>query len=319
MFHGNVSLEIANGLKELRKRIEAAKIPPSELDKTLNLATWNIREFGRKKRKPAALHYIAEVIGQFDIVSIVELRDDLSDLAQVLEYLGPTWHAVYSDIIPDAQGNMERIAFVYDERAAAFNGFASNVTSPRTKAGGALDATLVPKFQWWRAPYMAAFRAGNFDFVVITAHIQWGTPEGRLKELKSFAEWIKLKSEQPHLEDKDILITGDFNIETPEMHKALLSQRLKVPAALSKGEFGSNLAKNKRYDQILHLQEYPESFTGAGGVLDFYTGGIGELFPGMEKTAFTYQMSDHLPLWVQIDTDNDGYQLDQLIRAKKNK
>jgi len=36
MFHGSVSLEIANGLKALRRRIEAASIPTSQLDKTLN-------------------------------------------------------------------------------------------------------------------------------------------------------------------------------------------------------------------------------------------------------------------------------------------
>ena len=50
MFHGNVSLEIAEGLKLLRKRIDAAKIPPSKLDETLNIATWNVREFGKKRR-----------------------------------------------------------------------------------------------------------------------------------------------------------------------------------------------------------------------------------------------------------------------------
>ncbi len=27
----------------------------------------------------ASLHYIAEIVGQFDLVSVVELRDDLRD------------------------------------------------------------------------------------------------------------------------------------------------------------------------------------------------------------------------------------------------
>jgi len=43
MFHGNVSLEIARALKVLRRRIEAAQIPSSNLDETLNIATWNNR------------------------------------------------------------------------------------------------------------------------------------------------------------------------------------------------------------------------------------------------------------------------------------
>ena len=50
MHHGDVSPDIAAGLLALRKRIEAAKIPPSQLDESINVAIWNIREFGKKRR-----------------------------------------------------------------------------------------------------------------------------------------------------------------------------------------------------------------------------------------------------------------------------
>ena len=55
MHHGNVSPAIAQGLLALKKRIDAAKIPPSQLDETVNVAVWNIREFGKKKRTTAAI------------------------------------------------------------------------------------------------------------------------------------------------------------------------------------------------------------------------------------------------------------------------
>lgn len=87
MEHGQVSKEIAKGLIALQERIKTAKIPPSKLDETLNIATWNIREFGKAKRSEAAIHYIAEILGQFDIVSIVELQQDLTDLGHVLKIL----------------------------------------------------------------------------------------------------------------------------------------------------------------------------------------------------------------------------------------
>lgn len=80
MHHGEIAKPIADGLIELRKRIAQGGIPSSKLDETLNLATWNIREFGRKPRSDAALHYIAEILGQFDLIGIVELRDNLADL-----------------------------------------------------------------------------------------------------------------------------------------------------------------------------------------------------------------------------------------------
>ena len=41
MHHGTVSPTIAQGLFALKKRIEAAKIPPSQLDQTINVAVWN--------------------------------------------------------------------------------------------------------------------------------------------------------------------------------------------------------------------------------------------------------------------------------------
>src|SRR5882762_11295940 len=88
MNHGNISPEIATGLKVLQARIANAKIPSSKLDETLNIATWNIREFGKKARSEAAIHYIAEILGQFDLISIAELRDNLNDLGRVLEVLG---------------------------------------------------------------------------------------------------------------------------------------------------------------------------------------------------------------------------------------
>jgi hypothetical protein len=315
MFHGKPSLEIARGLKVLRERIEAARIPSSKLDETLNIATWNVREFGKVRRSEAAIHYIAEILGQFDLVSLVELRDDLTDLGRVLKILGPYWRVVYSDMIPDAGGNRERLAFLYDHRAVTFTGLAASVNPPRKKSG----TEYVPEFSWWRMPYMASFSSGNFDFVVIVAHIRWGDKDtDRLPEIRSLAEWADLKRRQNKAEDKDILVMGDFNIPSHKspLFEAITSKGLSIPKALQKLEFGTDLAKGKRYDQILHYAHHPENFTNVGGVLDFYQGNSEPLFPGLGKDKFTYQLSDHLPLWMQMNTDIDGQQLDQIIQAR---
>lgn len=218
-------------------------------------------------------------------------------------------------MILDAGGNRERIGFLYDKRAVAFTGLAAAANPPRKKSG----REYVPEFSWWRLPYMASFSAGNFDFVVVTAHIRWGdSASARTGEIQSFAQWLDLKHNQKHAEDKDFIVTGDFNIESPAMYDALTSTGLVAPTALRKGSFGTNLAKDKRYDQILHYPIYGDSFMNKGGVLDFAAGGTAKLFPGMSKADVTYQLSDHLPLWVQINTDNDGHQLDQIIQAKRD-
>lgn len=276
MHHGEIAKPIADGLIELCKRIAQGGIPSSKLDETLNLATWNIREFGKKPRSDAALHYIAEILGQFDLIGIVELRDNLADLEKVLRILGPYWRAVYSDMIPDAGGNRERIAYIYDKRAATLTGFAATAMAPRKKTG----TEYFPERSWWRPPYMASFQAGNFDFVVIAAHIRWGdSRKARLAELELFADWVDSKRKETYTVDKDIIVIGDFNVEDETMFKALTARGLRLPDALVGRDLGPNLVRDKRYDQILHFPQYPTNFTNAGDVLDFYTGGITELAP----------------------------------------
>ena len=67
------------------------------------------------------------------------------------------------------------------------------------------------------------------------------------------------------------------------------------------GVHGSDLAQGKRYDQILHLSHTRRAFTDRGGVVDFYAGDYAPLFPraAMTKRQFTYELSDHLPLWTE--------------------
>ncbi|MBZ5544727.1 MAG: endonuclease/exonuclease/phosphatase family protein [Acidobacteriia bacterium] len=317
MFHGDVSKEIAQGLIALQERIKAAKVPPSKLDETLTIATWNIREFGKKQRSEAAVHYIAEILGQFDLVGVVELRDNLADLSRVLKILGPYWRAVYSDMIPDAGGNRERVAYVYDKRAATFNGLAAEADAPRQKKG----LEFLPQTSFWRSPYMASFKSGNFDFIVLTTHIRWGASiQGRQAELGMLADWVEGKRLEKYSEDPDLIVMGDFNIPslTDPLFKAITKHGLQIPKALVGVQQGSNLEKDKRYDQILHYPNFPENFSKAGGILDFFIdeGHIKELFPGgMTKQQFTFQLSDHLPLWIQVNTDIDGQQLQELIQG----
>jgi Endonuclease/Exonuclease/phosphatase family len=309
MHHGDISQEIAEGLLALRERIGAANIPPSKIDETLNVATWNVREFGKVKRSDAAIHYIAEILGQFDLISIVELRDNLDDLARALQILGPYWRAVYSDMIADPGGNRERLGFIYDKRAVGFCGFAASGTPPRKRKG----EEYLPEQSFWRPPYGAAFRSGDYDFVIFSVHVRWGrSKKSRVQELGLLANWIDAKAREKFAVDKDMIVAGDFNIEDDVMYSTVVSRGLRMPSSLVGKDLGSNLARNKRYDQILLSSDYPQTFTSTGGVLDFYANDHKALFPNLSKTQFTYQLSDHLPLWMQINTDVDDFKLEQI-------
>ncbi len=326
MHHGDVSPEIAAGLLALKARIDAAKIPSSKLDETINVAVWNIREFGKKRRTLPALHYIAEILGQFDLIALVELRDNLEDFGRVCNFLGPSWDLVYSDWMSDPGGNRERTGFLYDRRAVTFNGLAAEVDAPRGKKGTEYLATQ----SFWRAPYMCSFRAGNFDFVAVATHTRWGdSVAGREAELGMLADWLDVRRKDKSFEDEDLVVMGDFN--TPKLDdklfKALTRRGLQAPDSLVKlkaGDVtvgGSNLNKDARYDQILHMPTTKKRFTNFGGTLDFHISDahIKELFPGKgySRTEFSYQLSDHFPIWVQIRTDIDGERLNQIVQNAK--
>jgi len=317
MLHHDIDIDTAKGLKFLREQIRAAGIPSSKLDETINIATWNIREFGKVAREEASIHYIAEIITQFDLIAITEVRDNLGDLKRVLNVLGPYWDVIYSDYIDDPGGNKERMAFVFDKRAVVFTGLAAELDPSRVKTA---EGEYLSKINWWRSPYSASFSAGSFDFVLIMAHIRWGSStKARLKPLQLLANWIVERRESPYAVDKDIILMGDFNITSTRssLFKAITAKGLRMPNALSKNKIGSNLDKSKFYDQILHYPTKEDRFTERAGVLDYYVdeSSIEKYFPGKgwSKREFTYQFSDHLPLWAQINIDLQEDELDQII------
>ena len=205
------------------------------------------------------MHYIAEILGQFDLIGVVELRDDVTEAAQVLRYLGPYWDVVYSDYIEDHGGNRERVGYVYDRRACTFTGLAGNANEPRKKKG----VEYLPQKSWWRKPFMASFRSGNFDFVVLMTHIRWGkAASDRAIELGMLADYVNNRTIKGAPFDQDVIVMGDFNIPTleSELYEVVTKRGLSMPESLA-GITGSNLARNKRYDQILHNPVFSKSIT----------------------------------------------------------
>jgi endonuclease/exonuclease/phosphatase family metal-dependent hydrolase len=177
---------------------------------------------------------------------------------------------------------------------------------------------------------MGSFRAGNFDFIAIASHARWGDSiNGRQAELQMLADWIDTRFQDKFVEDHDLVVMGDFNVPKigDKLFGALTSHGLQVPDALLNLKAGdqviggSNLSKDARYDQILHLPTLKKRFSNAGGTLDFFGSdkGIKELFPDKDysRQQFSFQLSDHFPIWVQIKTDIDGERFNQIIQNSK--
>jgi endonuclease/exonuclease/phosphatase family metal-dependent hydrolase len=298
----------------LKKRSRDANVPPPRPG-NLRIATWNVRELGKGARLDVSLERIAAIIGTFDLVSIVELRDDLRDLMSILRRLGSRWSVVFSDYVRDAGGNRERVAFVFDCERVTFTGLASNAEGPRRRVGD----QYVRDVPWWRPPFLASFRAGRFDFILLAAHIRWGpTIEGRVGEIAALADWILARTKESYFGDRDILTVGDFNAgnASSAASRVLSARGFAAPPGLE-GEVGTDLARGKRYDRFLCLPAHTMSFSGRAGVLDFYRGDHRALFPGRvpSKQKFACQLSDHLPLWAEAPTRHRAEALDRFVAA----
>lgn len=322
---------ISSSLLSLRTGLAA--VPEKRADSLL-LATWNIRELGGSKYGPRtdeALYCIAETISRFDLVAIQEVRADLKAMQRILRLLGKDWDYIYTDVSYAKGGNGERLAFVWDRSKVNFTGLAGELVLPPSDS---VDVAQIA-----RTPFVCGFQAGWAKFNLCTVHIYYG--EGvaedprRVEEIKLLAsllskkakDYIRLGEEGVESSPENLVMLGDFNIfkKTDATFKALSDNGFVLPAELMKDKLeGSNVAKDKFYDQIAFFKEVKDIENTSAGIFDFYehvfTLGESDRFAASGKipatTNFkewrTYQMSDHLVMWSQFKVDKSDTYLKQL-------
>lgn len=251
-------------LMSLRKRLDR-HIPSKDADDNLLLATWNIRDFGKKNRRgfgprlPETHFYIAEIISRFDIAAIQEVNR-LEEWENVMDILGPNWDYIATDVTdPALGGNGERMTFAFDRRKVRFQHIAGEIVLPASMLISKVEAEvegdeLAAGKQFRRTPFVASFQSGWFKFDICTVHIYFGADSGaklqeRIQEIGAIAEYLSNRADIGLEEDRALILLGDFNIVSPE-HKtmqSLLKHKFKVPKALRRK---TNVAGTKYYDQI---------------------------------------------------------------------
>ena len=195
----------ADNLLRLRALLDS-EIPQKTATDTMSLATWNIREFS-DNRRTESLYYIAEIVNRFDLVAIQEVAANLAGLEHLLSMLGPSWDYLVTDSTYGIAGGGERMAFVYDRAKISFRKLAGEITLPP-------DRLIDGKMQLARTPYLVAFQAGWFRFVIATVHIIFGSTsaEGLALRAKEIDTLTSILSKRAKKEDVSYLLLGDFNI-----------------------------------------------------------------------------------------------------------
>lgn len=182
---------------------------------------------------------------------------------------------------------------------------------------------------------MVGFRAGWFRFAICTTHILYGKaianePE-RIKEIEALASFLAKRAGETTAWAKNMILLGDFNIfdTSDQTMKAITDQGFVIPQQIQRQ--ASNALRNKFYDQVAFIapdfQDRLALFSG--GVFEYYKyvyrdedeelykKAMGEGYLKTKqgvardkaaKTRYykdwrTHQMSDHLPLWIELKID----------------
>ena len=311
-------------------------VPARTMNETLLLATWNIREFDSSKggdRLKESIYYIAEIVSHFDLVAVQEVRENLHALRWLVRVLGDWWDYVVTDVTEGTQGNRERLAYLFDTRKVRFGGVAGEVVIPPVRDKS--KKTFVPADQLARTPYLAGFQVGWFKFMLCTVHIVYGksVPDDprRVREIQELAQFLKKRATEGSAWANNFIALGDFNIFAPgdPTFSALTDVGFVIPKEIQR--LPNNVARNKHYDQIGFLLSRKDSnFTGRAGIINFYdtvftnedeatyveamgdryhTTAKGKKKDKKGKRRYyrtnwrTFQMSDHLPMWVELNID----------------
>ena len=328
----------------LREQL-AREVPQKSANETLLLATWNIRDFG-EQRTLESLHYIAEIIDHFDLVVIQEISSNhLDGFNTVMKILGKNWSYIMSDGVAGTKGGYEAMAFVFNTSKVKPTGIVGEIVLP--------DDGLIDSLQFARTPYLASFRAGWFDFKLCTVHIYYGDDkeknkegvvERRVNEINTIATTLLARQKK---EDVSYILLGDFNItDVNGTYFNALSNGKKsgffIPAEIQK--YPTDLGQVSHYDQIAFKLKLEQSMVlykdgeQRAGALNFTKtvyrnpeeANDWELYrdifdPKHEKTTDaaaikqyrskrTWQMSDHLPLWVELRIDFSDEHLKKLAK-----
>jgi endonuclease/exonuclease/phosphatase family metal-dependent hydrolase len=196
--------------------------------------------------------------------------------------------------------------------------------------------------QFARTPFIASFQAGWLKINLATVHIYYGSGAAgiarRKEEIRRLTELLAERAESDSDSDADsyFIALGDFNIVDREhaTMAALETNDFMVPAPLQEVP-GSNVKQDKFYDQIAlwtgessRRKTYTRIVPYRAGVFDFfdvvYRSDEEDIYqPFMRKPNSdevyasyaswrTHQMSDHLPMWVELRIDFSEAYLDEI-------
>ncbi len=312
-------------------------IPSKTVDRNLLLASWNIKNFGKLlNRTSESLYYMAEIINAFDIVGIQEINSNITQFKKLLKLLGSHWKYTLSDVTEGDSGNDERFGFIYDSRRVTHSGLAGELVIPPDMI---TDNPIIEQLK--RTPTFTGFESGWRKFSIVSVHLHPGDDSDdkklRKEEVTLLLNLLEEKLKDAPYEDRNLIILGDTNLYKDDTDIVdLFTDKGFFESDGLTGKF-TNTSLNQIYDRIfLNVHKYfkiGQDLNGneSGGVFNLFNyvykdtpSDIAKYHDLMKehkhdnsnltseaafKSYFNShwkrnQMSDHLPVWLEIEIDS---------------
>jgi len=345
-------IHILENLQKLRSKMKN-EVPVRTNRSTLLLSTWNIREFSDAgNRCEEAFWYIAEIISFFDLVAVQEIGNNISSLQKVMSILGYKYDFIVTDT-PNTEGGNERMAYIFNIGKVKFKNIAGEVSLDSKEE---IKFNLTEGFA--RPPFIVAFQASWFSFYLCNVHIYYGSDkkdkngikdnDRRRREIRALALKLNKRAVQ---EDATYILMGDFNIEKKgdTYYTALVGDEHETTGFFihpKKDKIFTNAIGNKLFDQIaFNIKNITSSYLGIDmandtvnmGVVNFYDAVFQDInyYQAVAKKMYeqkekvfpdpwdfenwrSFQMSDHLPFWIELRIDFTDEYLEKMKIKKQN-
>ncbi len=255
-----------------------------DFEEDISLLSFNIQIFGKTKAgKPEVMDILSDIIMQFDLITIQEVRDASGTAVPILmNMLTPN----YKYMIGPREGrsnSKEQYLFIYD----------TEVFFPVNEYVHPDEDDIFE-----RNPYSVHFQSINsgFDFVVINNHI---APNAAREEIPAMIQIIK--EAESYFQEYDIIIVGDFNADGSYFSESKLVDVFNEDEYIIVIPNSANTtvaSSDNTYDRIIITNEVQEDWNGEWGVYyfnDYYD------FTTIEPK----HVSDHYPVWIKLYIERD--------------
>jgi hypothetical protein len=261
---------------------------------TARIAAFNIQIFGRSKRqKEDVMMVLVRIVREFDLVLVQEIRDSSQTTApnflqRINEVEGPKYDFIRSERL--GRTNIkEAYAYFYNTETIEFISGSDYVYN---------DVDDV----FEREPYIASFRSGNFDFILVGIHTRpiKGVTYNEIGNLTVVVTSIK----ETNPNEEDIIVMGDFNadgkygdpFDEEDTSNPLRSSEFRW---LINNDMDTMTKTDYTYDRIVILNSTlnHEYVAGSGSV--FYFDNV----YGINNVTLVTEVSDHYPVFAEYMTN----------------